>query len=247
MAKNVSEIMNRELFSLRPEDAVDDAMGYLVALGITGAPVVDEEGYVVGVIAMRDLARARGGTRVADRMSQPAVTVYSETLVRDAARVMADTGYHRVPVVTQDGHASGMVSIIDVVRAMLGVPVSHPPTFPHYDTETGLVWSDDALLDLEHAEQAPNGPGILVLRIGGPFLPESDIWVEAVNDVRARVDDLIGLPQPNRRLRGLLERHVGNVRFRAASVPDAEQRAKVVDSIRRRIEDWTRPAERARA
>lgn len=247
MAKTVSEIMNRELFSLRPEDAVDDAMGYLVALGITGAPVVDEEGYVVGVITMRDLARERGGPKVLDRMSQPAVTVYPDTPVRDAARVMADAGFHRVPVVTQDGHASGMVSVIDVVRAMLGVPVSHPPTFPHYDRDTGLVWTDDALLDMEHADQAPNGPGILVLGIGGPFVPESDVWVEAVNDVRARVDDLIGLPQPNRRLRGLLERHVGNVRFRAACVPNAEQRQKVVDSIRRRIDEWIKPVDRARA
>lgn len=244
MAKTVREIMNRELFSLRPEDGVDDAMGYLLALGVTGAPVVDVDGSVVGVISMRDLAHLRGGPTVGERMGRPAVTVTPDALVREAARVMAEHGFHRVPVVDDQGHAIGMVSIIDVVRAMIGVPVSHPDTFPHFDRDTGLSWTDDALLDLEHAELAPDGPGLLVLRIGGPYVEESDVWVEANNNVRARVHDLVSLPQPNRTLRALLERYSGEMRFRAAAVSDAQQRAAALDTVRRRIEAWTRPTER---
>jgi CBS domain-containing protein len=244
MAKRVDEIMNRELFSLRPDDVVEDARGYLIALGVTGAPVVDAQGELIGVVSMRDLVHEHGGPKVSDRMSQPAVSVPPRTLVRDAARVMAERGFHRLPVVAEDGRPVGMVSVIDVVRALIGVPVSHPDTFPHFDTETHLTWTDDAPLDVEHAEDAPDGPGILILRLGGTNLPESDVWVEASNNVRARVYDMISLPQMGRRLSSLLERFSRDLRFRAAADADSEHRAMVAATIRARIDDWTKPVER---
>jgi CBS domain-containing protein len=243
MARRVDEIMNRELFSLRPDDDVDDARGYLFALGITGAPVVDARGAPLGVISLRDLMRERAGRKVSERMSRPAVRVLPSTLVRDAARVMAERGFHRLPVIDPDGRAVGMLSLLDVVRAMIGVPVSHPDTFPHFDRETGLTWSDDAPFDLDHAQFAPDGPGVLVLRLGGPNLPESDVWVEATNNARARVHDLLSLPQVNRRLTALLQRFPSDLRFRAAPDWDAEHRAMVAERIRARITDWTKPVE----
>lgn len=241
MAKTVDEIMNRELFSLRPDDNAEDALGFLLALGVTGAPVVDAQGTPVGVVSMRDLARNRGGTSVRDRMSVPAVTIKRDALVRDAAKVMAETGFHRVPVIDSDGHAIGMVSVIDVVRALIGVPVSHPDTFPHFDADTGLTWSDDTPLVLERADVAPDGPGLLVLRVGGTNVPESDVWVESANNVRARIHDLLSLPQTNRSLSRLLQRYPSTLRFRCAAVADPERRTRVADKIRERVDSWTMP------
>jgi CBS domain-containing protein len=243
MAKTVHEIMNRELFSLRPHDAVTDAMGYLLALGVTGAPVVDAEGIPLGVISVRDLIRTRGGSTVAERMGHPAVSVTPDSMVRDAARIMAEHGIHRLPVVDGAGRAIGMLSMIDVLRALLGVPVSHPDTFPHFDSETGLCWTDDTPLDIEHADRAPDGPGILVLRLGGRNLAECDVWVEASNNVRARVHDLSSLPQPNRALTALLQRFPNDLSFRAAAVSLSPERDEVVNKVRARIETWTRSAE----
>jgi predicted transcriptional regulator len=246
MARRVEEIMNRELFSLRPEDDVNDARGYLLALGVTGAAVVDARGTPVGTVSLGDLVREHGGPTVLDRAKQPAVGVLPTALVRDAARLMAERGLQRVPVVDPDERVIGMVSLIDVVRALVGVPVSHPDTFPHYDSETRLTWTDDTPLDLDHAAFAPDGPGVLVLRLGGPNLPESDVWVEASNNVRARVHDLLSLPQVNRSLTGLLQRFPSDLRFRAASDPDPEHRAMTAERIRARISDWTRPLEHTR-
>jgi CBS domain-containing protein len=241
MAKTVDEIMNRELFSLRPDDNAEEALGFLLALGVTGAPVVDALGTPLGVVSMRDLARSRGGPSVGDRMSTPATTVKREATIRDAAKLMADNGFHRVPVVDSDGHAIGMVSMIDVVRALIGVPASHPNTFPHFDPDTGLTWSDDTPLVLERAEVAPDGPGLLVLRLGGANVPESDVWVESANNVRARIHDLLSLPQTNRMLSSLLQRYPNILRFRCAAVADPERRRTVAEKIRERIDGWTMP------
>lgn len=242
MAKTVGEIMNHELFSLRPSDQVSDAMGYLLALGVTGAPVLDESGFPLGVISVRDLIRPTGGSTVAERMGSPALTVRPGAHVREAARAMAERGVHRLPVVDADGRAIGMVSMIDVVRAMIGVPVSHPDAFPHFDAETGMCWTDDTPLDVEHADAAPDGPGILVLRLGGPNVAESDVWAEATRNLRARVHDLASLPQQDRYLRGLLERFPSDLRFRATSVASVEEQQAILAKIRSRIEAWTRPS-----
>jgi CBS domain-containing protein len=217
-------------------------MGYLLALGVTGAPVVDEGGFPLGVISVRDLIRPTGGSTVAERRGSPAVTVPPGAHVREAARAMAERGVHRLPVVDAQGRAIGMVSMIDVVRAMVGVPVSHPDAFPHFVAETGLCWTDDAPLDVDHADVAPDGPGILVLRLGGPNVAESDVWAESSRNLRARIHDLASLPQQDRYLRGLLSRFPSDLRFRAASLPSAEEQEAVLATLRARIEAWTRPS-----
>ena len=55
MARTVAEIMNRELFKVREHDGVTDVLHYFVALGITGAPVVDVHDRVIGFVSWRDL------------------------------------------------------------------------------------------------------------------------------------------------------------------------------------------------
>ena len=74
MARTVAEIRSRELFSVRPDDAVDEALDGILALGVSGAPVLDPEGRPIGTVSLRNLVGRRPGDRVADRMTTPAVT-----------------------------------------------------------------------------------------------------------------------------------------------------------------------------
>lgn len=51
----VSQVMTTEVLSFRPEDSVSDAMGQLVGRGIDGAPVLADDGTVVGMLSTGDL------------------------------------------------------------------------------------------------------------------------------------------------------------------------------------------------
>lgn len=230
MAVMVAEVMNRELFTLRPDERRDDAVRFLVALSIGGAPVV-ENGTPIGMVSLHELlADARPGADapgelVRDRMTSPPITTTAETTIEDAARTMGDRGEHRVVVVDGAGRAVGIASAVDLLRGMLGIPVTHPPTFPHFDPATGLRWSDDAPLDDAHAEATPTGPGLIVLLRGGAGVRERVIWAESCEDVHARARAIFaGGPDEPLTLRQLLMRPEG-LRFRVArSSTDADRR-----------------------
>lgn len=54
----VEDVMNTEVISVRPDLSVAELVELLEEKGITGAPVVDSDGVVVGVVSGTDVARA---------------------------------------------------------------------------------------------------------------------------------------------------------------------------------------------
>jgi CBS domain-containing protein len=225
MAITVREVMNRELFTLRPSERVDDAVRFLVGLGVSGAPVADEC-VPIGVVSLKDLldVRLRGDT-VGERMRSPVVSIDEDLHVDAAARVLAEHGVHRLIVVDAAGRGIGIVSAVDLLRGLLGVPAVHPPAFPHLDPRTGLSWTDDAPLDAVHVDRSPRGPGLVVLVRGAAGVRERVIWAESTDDIRGRLRAMIAPTEHESiTLRQLLLRPE-TVRFRVApSTSTAEQR-----------------------
>jgi CBS domain-containing protein len=90
---------------------------------ITGAPVIDEEGHVVGVISQSDLLAhtltpspaALPATTVKEFMTAVAVTVEEETPLAEVAARMAQHGIHRVVVVDNAQLVRGIVTSMDIV------------------------------------------------------------------------------------------------------------------------------------
>ena len=99
---------------------------------ITGLPVVDATGAVVGVLSRSDLLHARShepfatdwpGLRVSRLMSKPAVTVSGATSVVEAARLMEQHEVHRLVVVDEDGVPVGVLSTMDFAHALARRPL----------------------------------------------------------------------------------------------------------------------------
>ena len=216
MAKHVREIMNHEVFCVVPVERCGDVRGYFRALGIAAAPVVDDDGHPIGFVSLRDLAGARDDAPVVDCMTPQADVVGIDATIAEAASVMADRGRHHLAVVREDGRLAGYVGSLDVIRGLLGRPVPHPDTFPRYDRELDLVWTNDLPLVEANAAKAPDGPGLLRLVRSHPGEPDRVVWSEATHNVRSRVLDLLDAPQPALpHLVDELDR--GELRFRAAA------------------------------
>jgi CBS domain-containing protein len=231
MARFVKEVMNRELFSVGPEDSAASALDGLLGLGITAAPVLDDQRRLLGVVALRDVAKVHGVGRVRERMSSPAAVVRDDALIGEAARLLGETGYRHLVVVDADGHAVGMLSALDALRGVLGMPAPHPAAFPHLDLRAGAYFTDEVPLDQKHVDAAPDGPGVLALIHGVPGVADRVVWVESSNNVRSRLVDMLSTPQDDRPgLARWLERD--DVRYRAASLADPEARQAVVDRLR---------------
>jgi CBS domain-containing protein len=126
----VGDAMTRDPIVLRSDDALIDAARVFDEAHISGAPVVDAKGILVGVLSRTDLLHARAterlwerwpGLRVRHLMHWPAITVHAATSLDDAAALMEHERVHRL-VVVEPGRQRpiGVLSTTDLVHAMIG-------------------------------------------------------------------------------------------------------------------------------
>lgn len=121
----VKDYMAKTLVTFKPDTPVLDAVHTLVKNRIAGAPVVDDEGNLVGMLSELDCLKvalqagyhsAYGGP-VRDYMSEGVKTVNAEMSIVDLAQVFIDKGYRRFPV-TDNNRLVGQISRRDVLRAL---------------------------------------------------------------------------------------------------------------------------------
>lgn len=136
----VADLMTVDIVTVRPEQPLKDAARALGARGVSGLPVVDGDGVVVGVLSEADvLAKEVDGRRessallrflegppiddrfeavtVGEAMSSPAIVIGPERRIPEAASAMLAEGINRLPVVDGDGRLVGIVTRADLVRA----------------------------------------------------------------------------------------------------------------------------------
>ena len=131
------DVMKSEVITVQEDAPISDALDLLVLEHISGVPVVDGKGDLVGIISQVDLYFA-GMTRpdplflpekgesqilVRDVMTSPPVCVNEEATVNSIADMMCRLHLHRLPVV-RDGKLSGIVTTIDLCHVLC----SYSPT-----------------------------------------------------------------------------------------------------------------------
>ena len=127
----VADLMTIDPVVVAVDASIEDAAHLLHANSISGLPVVDSRGALVGVISQTDLVgimdspvgrlvRARpSGLRVGELMSSPAMTIPMTGSLRDAARTMVDCRVHRLVATDDAGRPVGVLSAIDLVTLLL--------------------------------------------------------------------------------------------------------------------------------
>lgn len=126
------DIMTRAPVTARPDEPLLDAAVRLVDRGVRHLPVIDERGAIAGMLSDRDLRDVVGDPvpfvygaskerdlRVRDAMAEAPVTVREDRPVVELARLFADTRLGAFPVLGDDGHLSGIVSYVDVLRRLI--------------------------------------------------------------------------------------------------------------------------------
>ncbi|MDQ3567778.1 MAG: CBS domain-containing protein [Actinomycetota bacterium] len=114
----------QEILTVDPEHTLSEAARRIRDRGVGSAVVVSEEGKP-GIITERDLLRAIAdgadptSTRVGAYMTPNAVTITLTWHVVDAARTMMERGFRHLIVLNEAGQIVGMLSIRDMVRALL--------------------------------------------------------------------------------------------------------------------------------
>lgn len=139
----VSEIMQKRLITLREDVNLKKAAKILVQHRISGAPVLDEKGNIVGIISEKDIFKKLypdykefysspeffvdfeelekrvkdiSHIKVGDIMIRKVITVSPQTPIMRVGSIMLARGIHRIPVVDKEGKLIGIVSRRDIFK-----------------------------------------------------------------------------------------------------------------------------------
>ena len=109
----VKEVMTRNVITFREDTPVEEIASTLTSKRITGAPVVANEGHVVGIVSETDVFSKKGKT-AREIMSPNVITVGEQTSLVEVAQIMAGERIRRLPVLAA-GKLVGLVSRSDVL------------------------------------------------------------------------------------------------------------------------------------
>jgi CBS domain-containing protein len=148
------DVMQSDLVCVRASDPLDEVERVLADARVSGVPVLDDEGQMLGVLSTKDLVRRhaedaelpedlgfqdsvldaedtepvayrrsiRGASCAGDVMTTDVASIGPETSLVETARVMVTREVHRLMVVDR-GRLVGIVSTMDVLRPIAGLPV----------------------------------------------------------------------------------------------------------------------------
>jgi CBS domain-containing protein len=183
---NVESVMSRDVVSVVPTASIEEAAELMVEHGISGLPVVDETGALVGILSEGDLIMRQRprtelrwwevffadaerlardyqkmtGTTVVEVMTRSVVCVRPDASIEAAAALLHEHNIRRLPVVA-NGRLVGIVSRADLVRAIA-----------HSSAGTTAARSDAQLVhDMQVRMEAE------------PWLSNRNILIEATNGV----------------------------------------------------------------
>ena len=130
----VKDYMTASLTTFTPDMDVMDAVTRFIEKRISGAPVLDEHGNLIGIITERDCVKVALETCyysgqagvVADYMQKEVKTIDVDTSILELAQLFYDKPYRRYPVV-EVNRLVGQISIRDVLRAL--EKISAPESF----------------------------------------------------------------------------------------------------------------------
>ena len=119
-------VQQQHLVTLRPDQSINEVINIMIEKRISGAPVLDENRKLVGIISEKDCLRIdvdqayhnlpMNSPIVSDYMTREVKTLSPDSTVVDAATEFLNSAIRRMPVV-ENGVLIGQISRIDILRA----------------------------------------------------------------------------------------------------------------------------------
>lgn len=122
-----ADCMTRQLTTFKPSQPIGEVALILMKKNLSGGPVVDEAGRLIGIISEGDCLKEvvggkysnspNEGSVVSDHMAREVITIHPEMNILEVAQKFLNTRVRRFPVL-KNGELVGQISQRDVLRAV---------------------------------------------------------------------------------------------------------------------------------
>ncbi|HLX34822.1 MAG TPA: CBS domain-containing protein [Candidatus Limnocylindrales bacterium] len=208
----IRDVMTAPVATVRPTDLLKDVAQILVTREVSGLPVVDDTGAIVGVLSEADFLVKEQGRLPATRrvhrllgangrrhaleakqsartagelMTSPAVTIGPRRPISEAARLMTERQINRLPVV-DDGRLVGIVSRADLVRAFARSDEELARTIRE-DVLLRILWLDPESFTVKVQDGIASISGRVERRSTSELVRETVAMVPGIVDVTANL------------------------------------------------------------
>ena len=122
----IDDFMTKNLATATEDMDLLSLVDLLLRRGISGAPVVDGSGHLIGMVSEHDCLKAilvgtyqgEVGGSVSDVLTTSVETIRLGTSIVEAANQMVTSGRRRLPVVDHENRLIGQISRSDLLRAV---------------------------------------------------------------------------------------------------------------------------------
>ncbi len=117
--KRADELIIRDVVTATPEQTVRDVDALMESEGVSGAPVVDEDDEVLGIISGTDIRpylEVGEHDEVREAMTDEVITAPEDVTARDALELMYEHKIERVPVVDDQNRLTGLVTMQGILQ-----------------------------------------------------------------------------------------------------------------------------------
>jgi CBS domain-containing protein len=163
------EIMTRDVITIGSDAPLKEAARRMVEAGISGLPVTDDSGNLVGIITEADFVKKEANRRakkrarllqwldrdgvpdrhqtVGDVMTEEVISLDVDADTTAAARLMQRANIKRVPVLSGDGRLAGPVSRRDLLRVFARSDADIRDEIADH-VMLGVLWIDPKLVEV---------------------------------------------------------------------------------------------------
>jgi CBS domain-containing protein len=119
--KTIRDVMQPDPIQIRPDGALHRVLELLIENQISGLPVVDETGRLVGVVTEKDLLKIfyePDARTVESLMSRDPVSISADDPLVDVVDLLMANDFRRI-FIHEDGRLTGLISRSDLMPAIL--------------------------------------------------------------------------------------------------------------------------------
>ncbi len=125
-AKEVAKVKRAESgmifspFTLKPQDTIRDCRELMEKYSVSGVPIVDDEGRLVGIVTKRDIRfESDLNKQLSEIMTKEGLITAKEGITLDSARqILKEKKIEKLPIVDDKGYLKGLITAKDILKKL---------------------------------------------------------------------------------------------------------------------------------